>query len=249
MALRNKAEIAFYLCFVLFTTHILQVYAYRRTFVMKEECKLFQNGPLDEYRPFYNSYPCWIPDSWQDRIVLLYSNQYWTWSNPELIPAGLYNVVELRLNENIEYQQIEADSLFAGYLVKWGTGAREMKKSDKIVVCSADVDCTPCWGAFQEWDPVADACGCIADYYYNTDEATCERCAAGTFKTVSRSGSCMEGDATRLTFMIKGECTSDPEFVPCLSSDNERLTLDQELSGYFQAVVRRDWMNNSETNL
>jgi hypothetical protein len=55
----------------------------------------------------------------------------------------------------------------------------------------------------------------------------------------------MMGDATRLTFTMKGECTDDPLFVPCLSADHETLTLDRYLSGYFQAVWRRDSIQNS----
>jgi cysteine-rich repeat protein len=123
-----------------------------------------------------------------------------------------------------------------------------IQSGDEITICSKGLDCNPCWGAYQEWDSKADSCGCIADYEYDADEKTCGLCADGEFKPFSGAESCRKGNATRLTFIMRGECNRDPEFLPCLDPDTSKLMLDRTLSGKFVAVVRKDWMSNPEKN-
>lgn len=257
----NNASIAFYLCLVFLTTQTL---AYRQMFKMLGACEI-ESKPdgINAGDDWLVAAPCFF-GSGESQWAFFWTDEVFSYTDPRPegvgIPQGYYNAV---VNVNVDSDQPthseftwknkNDDNPFqtappVQYILVDGDLYGQLQAGDEITICSTDLDCKPCWGAYQEWDLEAGSCGCIADYEYHTEEATCEPCAEGAMKPFAGAESCRIGDATRLTFMMRGECNDDPDFRPCMSSDNEKFILDREFSGNFQAVVRRDWMSNPETN-
>jgi cysteine-rich repeat protein len=86
--------------------------------------------------------------------------------------------------------------------------------------------------------------GCDADYEYDMAEDICKKCPDGYSKPAGKPATavCRGGPPTRLTFMIKGECSdTENDFFPCVVTTTADATtllkIGQNITGHYSVVA------------
>ena len=168
--------------------------AYRQVFKMLGQCEYGENSVGNKV---IIAAPCILEFSGNQATLLWIDEEFYADPRPEGvgIQMGYYNAV---VNRNVDSDQpthseftwqprYDPDDLIYVDVALYG----QLQTGDEITICSAELVCKPCLGAYQEWDVSSETCDCIEGTISTGDsESVLCRCDVGNGRYNSDSGAC-----------------------------------------------------------